>query len=190
MYLNSNCCCASSVSRMACDPSTHSWRRLLVNMCGTLLNWQHFNCMEFFNWRKTIVFWITTSLRNEWIEEKGFHSVLSEWIWEYEQLSVFPIGIRLSGLFAQFWTQEPVLHWGKWINVFAKGMHVLIINFEPFDSFEPERFGENALFVIDPERLTSHRPGSRRRIVVQTRFPVRIVIIRISHYSYHPVLCT
>jgi hypothetical protein len=40
----------------------------------------------------------------------------------------------------------------KWINFFAKGRHMLLVNIGPCDLFEPEILGGNALFAIDRER--------------------------------------
>jgi hypothetical protein len=98
-YRNSNYWYASSVSGVARDPSTHSWWRSLVNMCGTLLKWQHFNWTEFFTWRKTVVCRITTSLRNEWTEGNGTSVSpfrIKVWIWPIECFLGRNLSVRIA----------------------------------------------------------------------------------------------
>jgi hypothetical protein len=171
------------------DPSTHFWRRSLINMCGTLLKRQYFNWTEFFNWRRTIVFGIIASLRNGSTERNGISLSpfrIKVWIWTIECFPGRDLSVRIV---RSAWTRESVLYQRKWINFFAKGRPMLMINIGPCHPFKPEIVRRKALFAIDQEWSPWRPTRSWRTIVVQTRFLVRITIIRISDDSYLPVLC-
>jgi hypothetical protein len=119
--------------------------------------------------------------------KKGFRQVISELLCQDDESMVF-VGFRLRRSFALFWVHESSALLRQMCTLFIKDNEKFVGNTKKFRSFEPSIFDQNLLFEFRLKWRRSHPLRFLHRVVLQTRFIVRVAIIGIRRSLYTEML--